>query len=138
MSPRRETYRCTVERLDDGQVQTIVIEMVDLEGVPRSVRVSNASATRIAGALHDVLRAAGVSGRAWSAGRPIDLDPVPGGQVALLLQAVKPMRRADRIDQIAERIAEMSREEASYWHAKAHQPGGLRALRVLLTNGATR
>lgn len=138
MSPRRETYCCKVERLDDGQVQAIVIETVDLEGVPRSIRVSNGRATRVAGAVHDVLRSAGVSGRAWSSSRPIKLAPVPGGQVTLLLQAVKPMRRADRIDQIAESIANMSREEASYWHAKAHQPGGLRALRILLTNGAAK
>jgi hypothetical protein len=52
--------------------------------------------------------------------------------------AVKPLRRGDRIELVGDGVGRMSREEASYWHAKSHQPGGLRALRVLLTKGAVR
>jgi hypothetical protein len=51
---------------------------------------------------------------------------------------VKPLRRADRVATVAEGVAAMSREEASYWHAKVQRPRGLRALRILLDGGRRR
>lgn len=39
------------------------------------------------------------------------------------------------MEAIAEGIAEMSREEASYWHAQTERRHGLKALRVLLNAG---
>ncbi|MDQ6613331.1 MAG: hypothetical protein M3083_00815 [Actinomycetota bacterium] len=75
---------------------------------------------------------AGVGSRAWSSSHPVDLDQVAGAQTELLLRAVKPLRRPDRIEAIGEGVAAMSREEASYWHAKAGHPGGLPALRIML------
>lgn len=134
---RRERYRCTVDRDDDGRVRSIEVLATDLEGADRRVRVAGQAAGRIASAVHDVLRSGGVGGRAWTSPKPMDLDQVTGAQIELLLQAAKPLRRGDRIDQISEGVAKMSREEAAYWHAKSHHPGGLPALRILLA-GATR
>jgi len=82
-----------------------------------------------------VLRGGGVKGRTWTSSKPIILDQVTGAQVELVLQAAKPLRRGDRIDQVSEGVANMSREEAAYWHAKSHHPGGLPALRLLLIGG---
>lgn len=138
MARRSERYTCTIERDEDGRVLAIAVEAADLESSQRIIRVNGTKASRVASAVHEVLRGAGVSGRAWSSSRPIELAPVPGAQTELLLQAVKPLRRADRIDQVAEGVATMSREEASYWHAKSRYPGGLRALRILMTHGAVR
>lgn len=135
---RKERYSCTITRDEDGRVLAITVDATDLEEGQRRVRVNGTRAARIAGPLHDVLRAGGVTGRAWTAARPITLDQVRGAQVELLLRAVKPLQRGDRIDRIAEAIAAMSREEASYWHAKSTRPGGLRALRILLTAGRAR
>ena len=53
---------------------------------------------------------------------PIELDQVAGAHAELLLRAVQPLRRSDRAQAVADGIAAMSREEASYWHAKAQRP----------------
>ena len=132
---RREEYVCTVDRDDDGRVLAIELDAVDLEGEERHVRINGLRAARVASAVHDVLRGGGVKGRAWSSKRPIPLDQVTGAQLELLLHAARPLRRGDRLDQVSEGVASMSREEAAYWHAKSHQPGGLPALRVLLVGG---
>lgn len=133
---QREEYRCVVTRDDDGRVLSIESEATDLEGSERRVRIRGLTAARVAGAVHDVLRAGGVKGRAWTSPRPIPLDQVTGAQLELLLLATKPLRRGDRIDQVSQAIADMSREEASYWHAKSRHPGGLPALRLLLNGGS--
>lgn len=135
---RRERFRCTIERDDDGRVCAVVLDATDPEGAPRRVRLNGNRAGRVAGALHDVLRAGGVKGREWSGGRPIDLDHLTGAHAELVLVAVKPLRRGDRVERVAARTAAMSREEASYWHAKAGRPGGLPALRLLLNGGDQR
>jgi hypothetical protein len=136
--PSRETYSCTVERDRDGRVQQIIVDAQDVEHVGRRTSLNGGRAGQVAAEVHDVLRAAGITGRAWSSSRAIELDSVPGAQVELLLRAVKPLRRLDRIGQVAQGVANMSKEEASYWHAKASRPGGLRALRVLLSEGKIR
>jgi hypothetical protein len=135
---RQERYSCTVERDEDGRVLAIGVLAVDLEGHERLIRVNGARAAQVAPAVHDIVRAAGTSGRIWTAPRPIALEPVAGAQVELVIRAIKPLRRVDRMAQIGEQVSRMSREEASYWHAKASRPAGLRALRVLLTEGSSR
>jgi hypothetical protein len=132
---RREQYVCTVERDDDGRVLSIELSATDLEGKQRNIRIQGVGASRVASAVHDVLREGGVKGRLWTSSKPISLDQVTGAQLELVLQAAKPLRRGDRIDQVSEGIAKMSREEAAYWHAKSHHPGGLPALRLLLIGG---
>jgi len=129
---RREQFECTITRDDDGRVLVITLDATDLEGASRRVRLNGLKASRVAGALHEVLRAGGVRGRQWSSGKPIELDQVTGAQAELLLSAVKPLRRGDRVERIGSGVAEMSREEASYWHAKSGRRGGLPALRILL------
>jgi hypothetical protein len=132
----REQFICTVERDDDGRVLSIAVSATDIEGNQRRVCVDGQRAARIAGAAHDVLRAGGVKGQKWVSSRPIVLDQLTGAQLELLLRAVKPIRRGDLCELVGDGVASMSREEAAYWYAKSHQPGGLAALRVLLTAGS--
>ncbi len=135
---RREHYSCIIGRDADGRIANIELTAESLEGVQRHTRINAGKAPAIASALHEVLRDAGIAGRQWSSKRPIELGQVPGAHAELLLLAVKPLRRADRVTVVAEGVAGMSREEASYWHAKAQRPRGLRALRVLLDGGGRR
>jgi hypothetical protein len=132
---RREQYVCTVSRDDDGRVLAIVLEATDLEGDHRSTQIQGLAASRVASSVHAILRAGGVGGRVWASSKPISLDQVTGAQLELVLRAAKPLRRGDRIDQVSEGVAKMSREEAAYWHAKSHHLGGLPALRLLLIGG---
>jgi hypothetical protein len=135
---RAESFVVRVEREDDGRVARLAVDATDPDGRQRTLRVNGLLAARVAGPLHDLLRAGGVPAKSWTGSRPIDPPTHLGAQTELLLLAVKPLRRGDRVDQVAAGVAAMSREEASYWHAKATQPGGLRALRILLTRGAAR
>jgi hypothetical protein len=128
----REHYTCTISRDDDGRVLAIDVDATDLEGGYRHVAIQGLSASQVAGAVHDVLRGGGIKGRLWTSPKPIDLDQVTGAQLELLLNAARRLRRADRIQLVTDGVANMSREEAAYWHAKSHQPGGLPALRLLL------
>ena len=132
---RRERYACIVSRDDDGRVLSVEVIAADLEGNERSVQIRGLAASRVASAVHDVLRTGGVRGRTWTSRKPMDLDQVTGAQLELLLQAAKPLRRGDRIDRVSEGVAQMSREEAAYWHAKSGHSGGLPALRLLLIGG---
>ena len=136
MSPR-ERFSCVVERDDDGQITRLTLS-TDEEEAPRVVTVNGDRAARIAGPLHDILRAGGISGRQWSTPRSMDLDQTTGAHAWLLLDATRALRRADRLDEVGEGIARMSREEASYWYAKSRQPRGLRAARLLLSDDARR
>jgi hypothetical protein len=128
-----ERFTCTVERDGEGRVQGIEITGQHLDRQVHKVRVQGPAAERLAGPLHEVLNAGRIGSRSWSSSRPLDLDQVTGAHALLLIRAVKPLRRADRIDRVAQWVAGMSREEASYWHAKASRAGGLRALRILLS-----
>lgn len=134
---QRASYSCRIERDSDGRVLSINL-LSRNEDEQRTVKVNSGKATRIAGAAHDILRGGGVSGRSWASAAPIEVSYLTGAQLELLVVAVKPLRRADRIDHIAAGIAAMSPEEASYWHAKLRRPGGLPALRLLLGTGGTR
>jgi len=56
--------------------------------------------------------------------------------VAVLLMALKPLRKTSRMDRIAAAISEMSDEECYYWFSKClknnRQQSACRALRVLV------
>jgi hypothetical protein len=127
----RERYTCQVERDADGRVLAVVLA-AEADNGGRIARINSNKATQVAGAVHDILRSGGVTGRAWASASQIDVDYLTGAQLELLLVAVKPLRRADRVGHVAAGIAAMSAEEASYWHAKLRKPGGLPALRLLL------
>lgn len=133
---RRDRYTCTITR--DGTGSLAAIEVVATEG-DGDVRVTRATGTRlsqVAEPLRRLLATGGVNGRAWTGSKPLELDGRTGAHAELLLAAVRPLRRPDRLADIADAIAVMGAEEASYWHAKSLRRGGLRALRILLTEGA--
>jgi hypothetical protein len=133
----RERYRCSIERNGDGQIVSLTVEAIDLEGGERHTTVRGARVSEVVSPLQQLLRERKISGRAWTSREPIDLEQVAGAHVELLLRAVQPLRRGDRAQRVADGVASMSREEASYWHARAQRPGGLPALRILL-EGANR
>ena len=135
---RSERYAFNVARDDDGRVTELEVIVDDLDGGHRTVRLGGQRANQVAGSLQDVLRAAGIRGRQWTDHTTVPLDPISGAHAELLLRAVQPLHRVDRITAIAEGIAGMSNEEATYWHAKTQRTRGLRALRVLLDGGARR
>ena len=69
---------------------------------------------------------------------PFYLDESSGLRLALILMAVKPLSRQDRIEAIGRSIQAMSDEEAYYWFSKCSAGAGagraLHALRVLLAD----
>ncbi|MEV0431154.1 hypothetical protein [Micromonospora sp. NPDC050495] len=135
---RTETYRCTVERDDEGRVIALNVYATDLEGGERAVRVNGYRALHVAAGLHEILRDARLRGQDWTSGQPLTVDPQLGAHAELLLRAVKPLQRLDRITTVATGVAAMSREEAAYWHAQVTRRNGLRALRLLLAESSRR
>lgn len=135
---RSEEYACTIERDDDGRVMALVVNARDLDGRERYVRVNGYRAIHVAAGFQEVLRSARLKGRELTGSEPIPVDPQLGAHVELVLRAVKPLKRIDRIGIVAEGVAAMSREEAAYWHAQIDRRNGLRALRLLLGEGTRR
>lgn len=135
---RDERFSCLIERDADGRVERVTVTVDDGYENHEETSVNGGKADLLAGTLHSILRSGGVTGRQWSTPKPIQLDQGLGSQVWLLLTAVKPLRRHDRIDEVGEGVASMSREEAAYWFSKAHQSRGLRAIRLLLSDDARR
>jgi hypothetical protein len=135
---RSEHYRCTIARDESGRITAVKIAVDDLDGKHRDVRVNGHRASHIAAPLQEILRSAGLRGRQWTSPAPFELKPTLGAHAELLLRAVKPLRRTDRIINVAEGVASMSREEANYWHAQAQRRHGLKALRVLIDGGNRR
>lgn len=133
-----ETYECLIERDEDGRVKTLSVDATGLEGEQRQIRVNGYRAIHVASGVQEVLRGAKLKGRDWTSGDPFPVDPQLGAHVELLLRAVKPLKRIDRISTVADGVAAMSREEAAYWHAQTSRRNGLRALRLLLAEGARR
>lgn len=133
-----EHYCCTIARDDSGRITAVEIAVDDLDGRHRNVRVNGHRASHIAAPLQEILRSAGLRGRQWTSRAPFELKPTLGAHAELLLRAVKPLRRTDRIIDVAEGVGNMSREEANYWHAQAQRRHGLKALRVLLDGGNRR
>jgi hypothetical protein len=129
---RSEHYRCLISRTEGGRIVGFEVEAEDLEGGERHVRVNGNRAALVAGPFQEVLRKTGLFGRRWTSPGPLELPAALGAHVELLLRAVKPLRRTDRITTIAEGISQMSQEEAAYWHAQVQRRHGLQALRILL------
>lgn len=129
---RAEHYTCLVIRDDEGRILAVEVDVTDLEGTQRAIRVNGYQAAHVAAPLQEIFRAAAFRGRQWTSPRAFELSPTLGAHAELLLRAVKPLRRIDRVTSIAEGIAGMSSEEASYWHAQSQRRHGLKALRVLL------
>jgi hypothetical protein len=125
-------YKLQVERDREGRVEALELTRSS-DGTERALRLNGLKATLLAGPIYEVTRAGGVPPRAWASGKPIELSYLAGAQLELLLKAVRPLRRLNKVEQVAEGIARMSFEEASYWHAKMSRPGGLPALRLLLS-----
>ncbi|KWW97716.1 hypothetical protein TH66_19625 [Carbonactinospora thermoautotrophica] len=135
---RSERYTCAITRDRDGRITAVEVAVDDLDGGHRVVRLEGERATHVAAFLQEVLRSAGLRGRQWTSPKPFALSPTLGAHAELLLRTVKPLRRIDRIVGVAEGVAGMSREEASYWHAQTRRRHGLKALRVLLDGGYRR
>jgi hypothetical protein len=135
---RAERYLCTISRDDEGRITAIEVGVDDLEGKHRHICVNGNRAAHVAGPLQQVLRDAGLRGRQWTSTRPLELSSTLGAHAELLLRAVKPLQRLDRLDAVAGGVADMSREEANYWHAQTQRRHGLKALRVLLNEGTRR
>ena len=133
-----ERYLCTISRDDDGRITAIEVTADDLDGRHRRVGLNGNRAAHVAGPLQQVLRAAGLRGWQWTSPEPLELSPTLGAHAELLLRAVKPLQRTDRLEAVAGGVAGMSREEASYWHAQTQRRQGLKALRVLLSEGTRR
>ena len=129
---RAEHYTCLVSRDEDGRIIAVEIDVTDLEGAQRMIRVNGYQAAHVAAPLQEIFRAAALRGRQWTTPRAFELSPTLGAHAELLLRAVKPLRRIDRVTSVAGGIADMSREEANYWHAQSQRRHGLKALRVLL------
>lgn len=67
----------------------------------------------------------------------VSLPEAAGVRLSIAFRAMKPMRRRDRLREIAKGIDQMSLGECYYWHAKARSPSspsGTKALRVLLAD----
>lgn len=66
---------------------------------------------------------------------PYILDEESGVNLAILFQAVQPLKKEEKIVNIAEGVMAMSNEEAHYWFAKignGKKRVALKAMRVLL------
>jgi hypothetical protein len=133
---RSEHYTCLVVRDEDGRITSVEIGVTDLEGAQRVIRVNGYQAAHVAAPLQELFRGAALRGRQWSSPKPFELSPTLGAHAELLLRAVKPLRRIDRVTSVAGGIADMSREEANYWHAQSQRRHGLKALRILLDGGS--
>lgn len=135
---RNERYQCVIKRDEEGRVASLAVQTIDLEGAERQVRVHGYRAIHLAAGFQEILRSAKLRGRDWTSSDPITVDPQLGAHVELLLRAVKPLQRVDRITTVADGVAGMSREEAAYWHAQTSRRNGLRSLRLLLSEGPKR
>ena len=135
---RAEQYELLVHRDSDGRIVEMDLSVIDLEGEERHIRLHGTRAAHVAAPLQEILRSAGLRGREWTSGRPLTLKPTLGAHAELMLRAVKPLRRIDRVTDVADGIAGMSLEEAAYWHAQTRRRHGLKALRILLDGGVVR
>lgn len=65
----------------------------------------------------------------------VSLPEAAGVRLSIAFRAMQPVRRRDRLREIAHGVDQMSLGECYYWHAKARSPtspNGPKALRVLL------
>jgi hypothetical protein len=125
----------------DGHYGVEVRQRVNGRQGPQEYIVVRAWGTPFQAAVSQVLEALRRSGyRAGDLHRgrkvPFVLKEEWGVRVALLLMALKPLRKTSRIERVADSIARMSDEECYYWFSKcvkAERPRRARqALRTLL------
>jgi hypothetical protein len=67
----------------------------------------------------------------------VSLPEAAGVRLSIAFRAMKPVRRRDRLREMAQGIDKMSLGECYYWHAKARSPtspSGVKALRTLLAD----
>jgi len=129
----RERFSLTVKRSSDARVSAFVLEVMPPHESPRLLRLNGDQAGMVATSVHAILQRASLT-KGWTGSRPIELEARVGAQIGLLLKAVRPLRRIDRMERIATGVAAMAGEEASYWYAKSDVSRGLRALRLLLAS----
>jgi hypothetical protein len=104
------------------------------------IELGGAPLRAVADHLLTALRASGYKAtdlaRAAGSDDPFYLDELTGVRLALILLAVKPLTRHDRIEAIGQGVQAMGDEEAYYWFSKCSAgPGASRAqkaLRILL------
>jgi hypothetical protein len=123
-------YQWLVRNGERGVRAPVAMWGVELGGAPlRAVADHLLQALRAAGYRATDLARAGRE-------RPFYLDEPTGVRLALVLMAVKPLARPDRMEAIAEGIRAMGDEEAYYWFSKCSAgpdpQRAQRALRVLL------
>jgi hypothetical protein len=117
------------------QQQALYGEPAELQKV---VGVSGSVLRTIADNVLDALRRAGYKPTDLSASRrePFQLLEEPGVRLGLLLLAVKPITKMNRVEAIAHGIRAMTSEEVYYWYSKcttkATADRAQKALRVLL------
>ena len=60
---RAEHYTCLVSRDEDGRILAVEIDVTDLEGAQRVIRVNGYQAAHVAAPLQEIFRAAALRGR---------------------------------------------------------------------------
>ena len=126
--------------LPDGRFGLEVRQSVNGAGGPREtvlVRVRGAPLQAAASQVMDAIKRSGYRPGELHRGRksPFALRDEWGVRIALLLMALKPLRKTTRMEKIAEAIREMSDEECYYWFSKCVKTAprqAQRALRILL------
>ncbi len=125
----RQTSRFTYEQATRPAAQALWSVDVDAQTLHATTEHLLAALRANGYKATDLARAAGSD-------KPFYLDEPTGLRLALILLAVKPLTRQDRIEAIGQGIQAMSAEEAYYWFSKCTAgPDAARAqkaLRVLL------
>jgi len=112
-----------------------------IPGAMWSIELGGDALRAVADQLLHALRANGYRAtnlaRAAGSDRPFYLDELTGLRLALILLAVRPLKRHERIEAIGQGVQAMGDEEAYYWFAKCSGGAGAqraqRALRILLS-----
>lgn len=91
--------------------------------------------------IHQLIRTEGYRPSDLRPGRrtTLKLKEDSGIRLGLLMKAIKPLRKLDRVQAVIEGVEGMSREEASYWFSKAinsphdaERRRAMKAMRILL------
>jgi hypothetical protein len=136
----REPFEVCVLKLHDNEVALEVWQRPLLRGAvgkPERVRVGRIHGLALRAIWDELLltlRRAGVYAGQLSPARrqrAIVLPEEVGVRAALLVAAVAPLRKLQRIEQVASAVVHMSYEEACYWYAHIRSDDGRRALRAL-------
>ena len=106
-------------------------------GAKRVGRLKGQSLILIRQAIYQVLKANNYDPKSLSYRRsaPYVLSEESGVNLAILFQAIQPLRKEDKIANIRDGVMAMSNEEAHYWFAKisnGKRRSALRAMRILL------